>query len=312
MAARVLTERPRHLIHVGFPKAASTSLQGWFEAHPGLAFVPNGIAGYWEMSTFSRDVARGRGEAWYVTSSEHLVMPRVQDAHTDGLRGDSITERRHRACELLRGLFGEATILMVTRGFRGALASAYSQYVMEGGGLSLPELYARDESAGAVGIEVEDYWDYDAAVAEYEAAFGPENVIVLPYERLIENPAGFTAELEGRLALAPAGIEPPWVNTKLTAAELRWYPRFSRAVDRSARPFGARGAAMTDAYARRAGSPRLRDAASRLARVVPEPPIDLPAQVPEAALARCAARAVALTRRAEYLPYRREYLGSGT
>ncbi len=310
MPARVPIHRPRHLIHVGFPKAASTSLQGWFKAHPAIAFESNRIAAYSEMSTFARDVARGRPETLYVTSSEHLVMPRAHDTGRDELGGDTVAERRQRACELLRGLFGEVTILIVTRGFRGALASAYSQYVIEGGGLSLPELYARDESVGAVGAEVEDYWDYDAAVAEYEAAFGPENVIVLPYELLIADPGGFTAMLEGRLGLAPTGLVPPWVNTKLTVAELRWYPRFSRAVSAGARPFGRAGARVVHAYSRRIGRPRVRDAATALSRLHPEPSIDLLAQVPEAALARCATRAVALTRRAEYQPYRREYLGT--
>ena len=39
-----LTSRP-HLIHIGFPKAASTFLQHWFDRHPEIAYRPGGLAG---------------------------------------------------------------------------------------------------------------------------------------------------------------------------------------------------------------------------------------------------------------------------
>ena len=36
----------RQLIHIGFAKAGSTSLEAWFAAHPQCEFVADRIGGY--------------------------------------------------------------------------------------------------------------------------------------------------------------------------------------------------------------------------------------------------------------------------
>ena len=284
----------------------------WFQAHPSFIAKHNGLAGYSGAEELARDVALRRHAPWYVTSSEHLVVPRARDDDPDSSASIvPIADRRQLACEILRGLFGDATILIVTRGFRDALVSDYAHYVRRGGQMSLPGRYAGSGTATDAGVGVDDYLDYDAAIADFEHAFGPERVIVLPYELLRDDPREFVATLEDRLGIPRSTEFLPWVNTKLTDAELRWYPRFSRVVSRVCRLLGGRGGRVEASYRRQIGGPRLRRYISSLSRLIPEHPPDLSAQVPEALLARCQSRATKLVVRAEYARYRERYGGAG-
>lgn len=295
---------PRHLIHVGFPKAASTSLQAWFTAHPDLIFDRNGLAGYHHATELARDVARDRRAAWYVTSCEDLVTPRNPPDQTFDAGPRPTAEHRRRICELLHGLFSHATILIVTRSHSTVLKSGYSQYLRRGGHLSMTRLSMFDFSEA----QVEEDWDYDVTVTLYESVFGAENVIVLPYELLVDDAACFTRILEERLGISHVEIEMPWLNTSLTSSELRWYPRLSRVAAYARARLGPPGRRLAAAYYARIGHPRLRRAVALLAKAIPEPRLDV--EVPPELLASYRRRAVVLARRAEYASYRTTYLGA--
>jgi hypothetical protein len=297
----------RHLIHVGFPKCGSTALQEWFAVHPAMTFVPDGLAGHSGVAAFSRYAAHPHGaRAWHVTSFELLVAPRVEESGPDISAGGPIAERRRRVCELLRELFGEVTILIVTRGFRGVLASVYSEYVRAGGTLTQRELMGSVDASSAARVLVEDYYDYDETIALYEHVFGADRMIVMPYELLREDPSGFIAELEDRLDVERSGIPAPWVNQSLTGAELAWYPRVSHAVGRVSMRLGPVGPRLSDGYRARIGGRGLGRLAAMLARLPGGRGYD-PA-VPAAALERCRGRATILAGRPEYARYRSEYL----
>ena len=129
-----------------------------------------------------------------------------------------------------------ATILIVTRGFRGVRRSGYSQYVKSGGHLTTTELRAAHPRREPSGL------DYDAVVALYERHFGRDNVIVLPYELLRDDPAAFTGALEQRLELRPGLAPVPRRNPSLTPGAVVWQRRLSRLVRICVRPLprGAR------------------------------------------------------------------------
>lgn len=302
---------PGHLLHVGFPKAGSTALQSWFKAHPDMIFEIDALAGYRGAQALTRDVAGRQEAAWHVTSSEHLAMPMVTHDPDDLSEfTGSWPEGRRRVCELLGRIFPAATVLIVTRGFRSVLASAYSQYVREGGSQTIEQLYGRGAKPG-LPLTAGDIWDYDATIALYERAFGAQNVVVLPYELLAEDASAFIGLLEDRLGLPHAGIDVPRVNVSLTAAELTWYPRFSRCASRGAALLGNRGELLTARYRARLGTTPLHRAATVLSALTPSRSAAAAATVPAAMLAACAGRAVRLAARAEYHPYRAEYLEPG-
>jgi hypothetical protein len=223
----------RHLVHIGYPKAGSTFLQHWFAAHPQIAYVHGGIAGFGNVYALAAESARdGPERLWRVTSLEELSMPRA-DAGTryvdyDGIRRESLLDRQAKACAMMAELFPDAHVLIVTRGFRSMMLSSYSQYVRTGG---TDDLETQMRHVG------ESPWQYDRVIALYRRAFG-ERVIVLPYELLARDAAAFRAELEQRLDLAPFPLEDSVVNRALSPVELRWYPRLARLVRRM--PLGKR------------------------------------------------------------------------
>jgi hypothetical protein len=300
---------PGHLIHIGFPKAGSTALSAWFDAHPQLEYAPNAIGGYYDAFGIAARAAAARERAaWLVTSSESLSTPRVSDEPALGgageprRRGVTLAESRRRVCETLKVLFGDATILVVTRGFRGEILSGYSQYVKSGGPLPLDALF--DPS----GRDHEGYLDYDGVVALYEGAFGAANVIALPYELLRDDPAAFVGVLEDRLGLEPGAAPVPRRNPSLTPAGLYWYRRLSRAVGAVARVLPRRaGERVFAAYVARAREDRFRRPIERWERLLPgERQLEI--TVPDSVLQAHRDHATALGERPLYARYAAEYL----
>jgi hypothetical protein len=297
---------PRHLIHVGFPKAASTSLQAWFGARPDVVFTNNGLLGYYEATAFAHDAARGRRATLYVTSYEHLIAP---GAPNGGFIDSSEPARvqRQRICKLLRDLFADATILIVTRGFRGTIASGFSQFVRSGGTVDGWAAFLNHSEAGS--FRVQETWDYDASIAEYEQAFGADRVVVLPFELLVDDPDAFQTVVEDRLGLLHLDLPLPRLNLSLTNAELRWYPRFARLALFAASRLGRPGRRLRRIYLSGVGHPDLRSLASALDRVLPGSPPDPLSVAPAGMLEGWGSRSVELRRRPEFRRYGAHYGG---
>jgi hypothetical protein len=300
-----------HLIHIGFPKAGSTSLQAWFETHPQLGFAKNGLAGYREARTIALEAADADSPAvrWRVTSLEGLSMPIAAAGAVERLAAvdpKTMTEARLHALSVLRGLFPRSTILIVTRGFRGMLASTYSQYVRRGGTLAMADLFAAFDDR--IGEYVAHWYDYDGTIALYAEAFGMANVLVLPFELLRDDPGSFTRELEQRLGLEPADVPLSRLNPSLSEPELAWYPIASRGVRRLRTLVGDdRGTRLWSRYLRRVGGPRAGAVMRTISRVTPRD-LDGLVDVPAYALESCRGLASSLRDLPHYSPYAAEYL----
>jgi hypothetical protein len=296
-----------HLIHIGYPKAASTTLQAWFEQHPQLEYVPNGLGGYYgahEIANASVTLGTGR-PAWRVTSAEALSVPNLATGLDPWLRimaEDSpaaFAARQTHVCQTLRSLFPEATILIVTRGFRATMASGFSQYVRSGGVLGFEEATAA--------VQAEMTFQYDELVDLYADAFGQDRVIVLPFELLRDDPRAFVTILEQRLGVDHIDL-PPTLNPSLLPSELYWYPRISRVtawvLARLTRRY------FNQAYGRYAAltfQNRLRRPIALLQRLFPHRRTDVD-DVPRQIVERCRGRASKLGQRPLYEPYAAEYL----
>ena len=287
----------RHLVHIGFPKTGSTFLQRWFAAHPQIAYVHGGIAGFQNLYAMIAGAAVGQPDyLWRVTSQESFTTP-IADVGTrnidlsyfgEGTPGD----RQARACDLLADIFPDAHILIVTRGFRSMILSSYSQYVRVGG---------TDDLETQVGVGGEAPWCYDALVAMYRARFG-DRVIVLPYELLARDPVAFRTEMERRLGVAPLDFKDAVVNRALSPIELRWYPRLARLVRRL--PFRRR---MARLYVELAFNNRLARLIALLDRLSPARPVDA-SIITDALLEKMRGLADGLAADPLYAPYAREYL----
>jgi hypothetical protein len=292
-----------HLLHIGYPKTGSTFLQRWFAAHPQLAFSDGGIAGFRDVYAIARDSVTPRASEllFRVTSCEGLTAPHAN-------AGDAVveygTDRRldmlssqAAVCTTVAELFPNALVLIVTRGFRAMILSSYSQYVRSGGDVDLADLIARNTNLSQL-----DPWNYDALIDLYTRAFGDENVIVMPYELLRDDADAFTRALEARLGLAHLEMKAERANASLSAVEMYWYPRFTRAV--RALPIGS---GLRRLYDRGAFANRFRRPIHILQRVRPGRPVTADA-IPDEIVNAYRGKAERLRTNPLYVPYAADYL----
>jgi hypothetical protein len=295
----------RHLLHVGYPKAGSTTLQAWFGSRPELVFADDAVGGVTSAEAIAAQVAASDGvPQWLVTSAERLILPAIEGR---GLTApaEPIAERRQRVCARLRAMFGDATVLIVTRGFRSIIASSYSQTLRWGPAMSIDEFLSLAQESP----EFEGALDYDAALRLYADTFGEQNVVVLPFELLRDDPRGFLARLEQRLGLEHRSDEAPWRNASLSGAEQYWYLRFSRGVESATARLGRPGTRLRRAYYQRAiRAGRLKRPAEVLSRVSRMPSVNPADEIPDDVVEICRGLASSLATNPDYAPYAAEYL----
>ena len=299
---------PQPLLHVGFPKAASKYLQAWFAAHPQLGYAHSGLSGFRTVFDLATEAARPSGCRYRVTSCECFVAPN-QDYSDVGRAAPTLTfppDAPAAACAMLRELFPAATVLIVTRGFREILYATYAELIRNGALFSTDDDFFRfidrHSTAGA------SPFDFNRVINLYREAFGADQVIVRPYERLREDPAAFIAALEQRLGLDRFEFRPDRIHAGPTPAELYWYPRVTRMVrwlpDRLGwvRPYRRYASALT------------RDRLRWLARVLPRPrpgAVPGPEAIPESLLERFRGASELLRGLPEYRGLEAEYLLDG-
>jgi hypothetical protein len=244
-----------------------------------------------------------------VTSAESLSSPRVSDAAAledpaKALAALDVAASRERVCHTLRRMLGPAAVLIVTRGFRDMLASNYAQYVRAGGRLHPRELYAPHAE------QLATFLDYDAVIALYEATFGAEQVIVLPYELLREDAAAFVGEIERPLGLEAGNLAPPNLNRAPSPASLHWYRSFSHVAARLAALLGPRlGRRAYALYVGLIFQDRLHRPASLLHGIFPGRELSA-ADVPDEVVEACRGRAAQLGHRRLHARYAEAYLNA--
>jgi hypothetical protein len=224
----------RHLIHVGYPKAGSTFLQRWFDAHPQLAHHYGAIAGFRDMHAISREGYFREEVLYRVTSNEEFSAPRPDagrpEIDYEHARELTLTLSQERVCEILSEVFPNATVLIVTRGFRSMILSSLSQYARSGGERDLAAMMRVAQNDPD--LHPPEVWHYDHLIGLYRRAFSEENVIVLPYELLHDDPDEFTRTLSVRLGIDPHPPMRERMNESLSPVEMYWYPRLTRFMRR--------------------------------------------------------------------------------
>lgn len=300
----------RHLIHVGYGKAGSTFLQAWFAAHPELRYAPGGLGGFRDVYELSRP--SGRTYKYYVTSYEGLSLP-VRSAggmHLDFASARPVPEtgakeKQAEVCAVLKSLYPDSRVLIITRGFKGLIISGYSECVRLGTRLHLDGVCR--EFSQCLRVDDDHYWDFDYLIRLYGEAFGEENLIVMPYELLRDDQDRFLSILEERLGMEHAEVRPGRLNPSLSPEELYWYPLISRAVSAAARLGGARFQKIYRWYVGRILNNRLRPLVKVLRLLRPGGKITA-ADFPDEILLYCRGKATLLKERPLYAPYAAEYL----
>lgn len=212
-----------HVIHIGFPKCASTYLQQWFAAHPQIAYRPGGLAGMYNIYDLIASVLEKSGGArCAVTSAEQISAP-VDPASFGGFAMDKAANFRSSiedVCAKLAVTFPGACILMITRNHTDVLKSSYSELVSHG------RLEFDNEAAmfNSQNLKAAAPFDYDHILELYSQHFAGR-VLALPYELLVDHEAGFLRHVAQFLDVD--AFNPPIgkVNSGLSEDELYYYPR---------------------------------------------------------------------------------------
>lgn len=191
------------LIHIGYHKAASTVLQdqifglkdGIFappdEPRHALVHrfvVPQPMCFDADAARVHYDPDRGRADAdgrVFVLSHERFSgYPPA-----GGFDSTIIADRLQRS-------FPDARILMVVREQRASILSMYSQYVTDGGDLSLRDyLTPREPYLKRMPGFSPEFYRYDRLLSHYRELFGATRVLCLPVEEFARDPTGFLARL---------------------------------------------------------------------------------------------------------------------
>lgn len=297
-----------HLLHVGYPKTGSTFLQRWFAAHPQLAYVEGGIAGFRDVYSIAAENAADNTvehdpPLYRVTSAEVLTAP-IPDAGRAVIEYERVFNVRVataqlQVCATLASLFPNATVLIVTRGFRSMILSTLSQYARTGGEVDLLQMVrTAHEQRDPRWMQS---WDYDMLIAAYQHAFGTDNVLVLPYELLRDDTSEFLRTLAARLGIDPFRAEEERINESLSPVELYWYPRLTRMVRRIPAP------RLRAAYGNAALRNRLRRPIAMLQRLRPGIPFTAES-IPDGLVDLFRGRAESLRGNPLFAPYAADYL----
>lgn len=193
----------RLLIHIGYHKAASTVLQDQLFAQSSSPFLVPAEARHMlvhrfvvpEPMTFDADSARAHFAALLDAAAmqgKTAVLSHERFSGyppSGGFDASIIAGRLHRT-------FPQARILVVVREQLANIASMYSQYVTDGGDLSLRDYLATPEPyLKRVPCFQDEFYCYHRLLNLYRQKFGAERVLCLPFELMIARPDEFIGQI---------------------------------------------------------------------------------------------------------------------
>lgn len=189
-------------IHIGYPKTATTWLQGCVFPHlNGCAYLPfqDSRYGWFDSLLLDHDFVfnaakiRTRFDASIASADTTSKMILSWESFAG-----NVFEGGHNALPLARRLhevFPEASIIITVRNQVNMIESTYRQYIHEGGTLDINGFLSL-RYPSPLRLEKEHFF-YDRLVGAYQALFGKERVKVLVYEQLADDKHSFLSDLLG-------------------------------------------------------------------------------------------------------------------
>ncbi|MEM9782839.1 MAG: hypothetical protein AAF899_10215 [Pseudomonadota bacterium] len=205
------------IFHLGHIKTASTFLQqrvfgvaGTGTGIPGGALTRRHLVGELvACDPFAFDAAAlaTRLEALEAPVRAQGLVPVWSD---EVLIGDPCQRAYHgrAVADRILAIGRPLRVLIVVREQRSFAWSAYRQYVSNGGVLALSDFVGRPGlPVSHTPILRPDYLEFDGAIGFWRKAVGGENLLVLPYEMLRGDPAGFIAAIAGLIGVEAFSVD---------------------------------------------------------------------------------------------------------
>jgi Sulfotransferase family len=194
----------RVLVHIGYHKTGSSWLQhSVFEnAASGYASVGHETPSHplrriVAEHPFQYDTAGVRGglESLIEGAEARSLFP---VASLERLSGHPFTggHDSRQIADRLREALDDAGVLVVIREQRSVIVAVYKQYVKAGGTASIAQFLepTRDRAARANLFDFR-YFEYEHLLGYYRALFGPERVLVLPFEAFVRDGHAFVRRI---------------------------------------------------------------------------------------------------------------------
>lgn len=191
------------LIHVGYHKTGSTFLQNhFFTPCNGFTTEING-----NRTNIVRDIVVPDDFLFDPESCRRRYIPHIEEARREGKCFVLSHERlsgypasggydRKLIADRLAQTFPGARVLIVIREQRSLIRSIYSQYITDGGDMSLGRFLSQPEPGlrRNPGFRFEVY-EFDKLIRYYQRLFGDASVLVLPFEFLRRDMAQFLGRI---------------------------------------------------------------------------------------------------------------------
>lgn len=213
------------LIHIGMHKTGTSWLQVHLFANPATGFWNAAPAAAARGKSRAKSRAKFGADLFYRDARGNMLLEggfdaararaalgvdRVPDGRClfvshERLSGHPMSNGVDRAwiCDRLHATLPDGRLLLVVREQRAMILSNYMQYLKFGGPHGIGGYMAPETDGRAPALDL-DYWNYDRLAEIYVRRFGRNNLLVLPYEMLRRDPAGFVARICGF-----AGVEAP-------------------------------------------------------------------------------------------------------
>lgn len=193
----------RILIHIGYPKCASSWLQQVM-----FADKQTGFLAYWGAkskiakkqfvkpidSSFDADTLRRTFKSGLQEATQQNLIPVLSHEH---LSGDLMRKSwKKEVADRIHKTFPEARILVIIREQKSILLSAYGQCIKFGITPTIEEFFGtiptdEKQENDSNSIFKLDFVKYDSLIEYYQNIFSKENVLILPFELLKKNQHNF-------------------------------------------------------------------------------------------------------------------------
>lgn len=199
----------RAILHIGYPKSASTWFQsGFYPQLEEFDYIPQktvreallkGQSPEFNAERARRIIAEATDSDYVALCKEGLSGDPKNGGNWGGLTPETVAER-------LWTVFGEkGEVVLLIRNQFSALVSAYGQYLRRGGSLHprryiLPAGLVPGGAVNGTALDLQ-HFDYHRLITRYEALFGDARVHVFAYEQLAEDPRAFLRAFAERLDL---------------------------------------------------------------------------------------------------------------
>lgn len=208
---------PPPLVHIGFPKALSSWLQKHlFKPEQGFLNILDSL--HTQISVidptpfrFDENLCIGFMEKSLAQHVDHHGLVPVCSA--EALIGNPYCGgyNAKQNADRLKQLFPDARILLIVREQQQLIRSLYKTMVVWGMPHSIKRLLDPKDTSMAPQFNL-DFLRFDLATAYYQQLFGPDNLLVLPYEAFTADPQKFTKTILQHAGCkpAPAFEKLPW------------------------------------------------------------------------------------------------------